>query len=375
MTRKHLMQGRFYGQEYIESDYDIQQRQIQQQHQQEQESFYRKMKKYTVTALVLSVILFAETIFIFFYSTPYNMDISTIGILFVIAIALTVAYSIIMLRIYKNAYHSLSFTNISVIIISEILSIFFQYILTLSNTSATFITFAAFLIAFLLYAYICCPLELKTKVVLTVASLVLLLVSNSSYYHPCNYQSKYLYLTTQGYSTDAVAEKIKGEYKIDYIAACCNGMPQEEFAKAMDFGEKLSDQGVIDSAQRLKEVCDMYSSYTVGTGGKVSLYNELLKLNKYDDKYFMKNALVFSCTQLISTDDYTIQDSFRISRWTTDIDLKSYYKNSFDGVAEEKKNVMCIVVSEIPQSDVQLINNTGGITSKNVNFKNYAKLA
>ena len=45
MIQKHYMQGRFYGQEYVETDYDIQQRQLQQQYEEEKEKYIKKMSK------------------------------------------------------------------------------------------------------------------------------------------------------------------------------------------------------------------------------------------------------------------------------------------------------------------------------------------
>lgn len=374
MIQKHYMQGRFYGQEYVETDYDIQQRQLQQQYEEEKEKHIKKMSKYTLVALVLSAVLFAETLFIGIYSTPYPMDVITISGLFIVALVLITAYSIFISRIYKNKTHYLSFNNMTVIIVAQIVFMFFQGLLTASNVPMTFFAFAGCLIGFIIYLFVASSFSGKVKGVIIIASVVSLLVASASYNHPCNYQPKYLYFSTQTYNCDAMIAQLKSAHNIDYKVYSCDNISQEELTKAKEFGSKLMDQGIIDSTEKLKEVCNLYNENVSENTNKLDLYREFQKLNNYDDNFFKENALVLSCTNLIATTDYTIEDSVRVSRWATNMDIKNYLKNSFNVVADKDKNVTCIIVNEIPKSDAEIIINAGGVSSKSLNTKVISKL-
>lgn len=378
MIKKNMWQGRYYGQEYVETEADIEQQRLEQEREEQLKIHQAKIKKFTLSALIISVVLLMETFFIFVYSTPYATSMETIAMMFIIAIIITVVYAIIMLRVYKNSNHSLTFQNLGVIIGWEIICIFFQALLTATNSPQTFFTFVGFIIAFLLYAFISCPIAGKTKVLLTVASLIMVSVTNSSYYHPCNYQTKYLYISTHSYSDDAISKKVLSDNSLKvstYEEAYRNRVSAVELENLLSFGKTLSNQGIIDSTEKLNAVCESYKNNSEGIITNVSLLDELKKLNTYDDEFFKENALILSGIELLSTQDYTIQSHLRVSRWTTDVDLKSYYKNALDGFArfdEEKKNAMCIVVSEITKSDAELINDTGGITSANIHNKKFA---
>lgn len=373
MIQKHYMQGRFYGQEYVETDYDIQQRQLQQQYEEEKAKYIKKMSKYTLVALVLSAVLFAETLFIGIYSTPYPMDIVTIAGLFIVALVLITGYSIFISRIYKNKTHDLSFNNMTVIIVAQIVFMFFQGLLTASNIPMTFFTFAGCVIGFIIYLFVASSLSGKVKGAIIIAGVVSLLVASASYNHPCNYQPKYLYLSTSSYDTDTMTKNVKSAHNVDYKAYSCDNISSEELDKAKKFGSKLMDQGIIDSTEKLKEVCDLYNSNISADISRFDLYREFQKLNNYDDNYFKENALFFTCTNLNANNDYTIEDSVRVSRWSTSMDIKNYLKNSYNVVADEDKNLTCIIVNEIPKSDAEVMINAGGISSKSLNTQTFSK--
>lgn len=317
----------------------------------EEQVRYRRFKVLTITAFVLLVVLFLQSMVLVAIRLLFVDEIFTRIIGLGIEVV-TLAVCIGLFFGYKYLYHSLSYMNMGVIIFAELILSACQLTLYSCTVPLLFYCLIAFSVIFILYSMIFLNCGVKYRLIISVIPVFILFITNFIYVHNFQFIPRYIYISSTGYSG-----KINDEFNFYYENAV--NAPVEDYEaidEVLELTNTMSNTLTgINSVDELKYLNNTFQ-HTFPAGDIINFNNT------YDEKFFEENCLYFSIMELDDKDDTIeckeIQHSFMYAR-----PVIEYTRNSLHSEDTDERAV-CLMVFEI-SLDVyeQEFDNIAGFTS------------
>lgn len=317
----------------------------------EEQVRYRRFKILTITAFVLLVVLFLQSMVLVAVRLLFVDEIFTR----IIGLAIEVVTLLVCIGLfvgYKYLYHSLSYMNIGVIIFAELMLVVCQLTLYSCTVPPLFYCLIAFSVIFIVYSMIFLNCGVKYRLIISIIPIFILLITNFIYVHSFEFTPRYIYISNTGYS-----DKANDESNFYYNDAVSGQLEyQEAIDEVLELTNTMSNTLMgIHSVDEL-EYLNKTFQYTFPAGDTINFNNN------YDEKFFEENCLYFSIMELKNKDDTIkcteIQHSFMYAR-----PVIEYTRNSSDNKNIDERAV-CLMVFEI-SLDVyeQEFDNISGFTA------------
>lgn len=317
----------------------------------EEQARYKKFKILTITAFVLLVVLFLQSMVLVAVRLLFVDEIITRMIGLGIEIV-TLAMCVGLFFGYKYLYHSLSYTNMGVIIFAELMLSICQLIMYSYTVPFLFYFLIVFSVIFILYSMIFLNCGVKYRLIISVIPVFILFITNFIYVDNFEFTPRYIYISNTGYS-----DKINSEANF-YYKNTVNAQLEdyEAIDEVLELTNTMSNTLTgVHSVDDLEYMNQIFSR-TLPAGDTINFNNT------YDEKFFEENCLYFSIMELENKDDTIeckeIQHSFMYAR-----PIIEYTRNGSDNENIDERAV-CLIVFEI-SLDVyeQEFNNIAGFTA------------
>lgn len=318
-----------------------------------QQARYRNFKILTVTAFVMLVVLLVECMVLVGVKLLFIDDIVTKAFCFGIEIV-TLSICIGLFFFYKYLYHSLSYTNLIIIITAEVIMAISQVIMCIFTVPVLFIILLVLGSLFILYCLITLNCGLKYKVIMSLITVFVLLVTNFVYVKNFEFTPKYFYISNTGYTN-----KVNDEYNFYYSGALNKIIDEDydEFDEIVLLTATMANTMVaVHSIEELKAVGENFHNSNLPFADMVN-HN-----NIYNDEFFKNNCLYFSVMELENKHDTItcneIQYSLKYSR-----PVINYHKSGLSNEDDSEKAI-CVMVFEVPlQVKQDIFADIGGFTT------------
>jgi len=320
-----------------------------------QQARYRNFKILTVTAFVMLVVLLVECMVLVGVKLLFIDDIVTKAFCLGIEIV-TLAICIGLFFFYKYLYHSLSYTNLIIIITAEVVMAASLVVMCIFIVPVLFIILLVMASMFILYCLITLNCGLKYRVIMLLITVFVLLVTNFVYVKSFEFTPKYFYISNTGYT-----EKVNDEYNFYYSGAVSKTIDEEDSYDAIDEIIELTDtmantKTAVHSLEELKLIGDNFQQSGLPFADMVN-HN-----NIYNDEFFKNNCLYFSVMELENKYDTItcneIQYSFKYSR-----PVINYHKSGLSNEDDSEKAI-CVMVFEVPLTvEEQVFSDIAGFTT------------
>lgn len=300
----------------------------------EEQARYKHFKILTITAFALLVVLFLQSMVLVAVRLLFVDELITRVIGLGIEIV-TLGMCVGLLFGYKYLYHTLSYTNMGVIIFEELLLVVCQQIVYSYSVPILFYCLIFLSALFVLYTMISLDCGVKYRLIISVIPAFILFITSFIYVDDFEFTPRYIYVSNTGYT-----EKANDESNFYYSNAV--NAPVEGY-EAIDEVLELTNT-MSNTLLGAHSVDDLEYMNRIFTGtfpaGDTINFN-----NTYDEEFFEENCLYFSIMELDDKDDTIeckeIQHSFMYAR-----PVIEYTRNSLHSEDTDERAV-CLMVFEV----------------------------
>lgn len=300
----------------------------------EEQARYKHFKILTITAFVLLVILFLQSMVLVAVRLLFVDELITRVIGLGIEIV-TLAMCVGLLFGYKYLYHTLSYTDMGVIIFEELLLVVCQQIVYSYSVPILFYSLIFLSSLFVLYTMIFLDCGVKYRLIISVIPAFILFITSFIYVDVFEFTPRYIYVSNIGYTenandesnfyySNAVNAPVEGYEAIDEVLELTNTM-----------SNTLSGAHSVDDLEYMNRIF----ARTFPAGDTINFNNT------YDEEFFEENCLYFSIMELDDKDDTIeckeIQHSFMYARPVIEYTRNSLYSEDTD------ERAVCLMVFEV----------------------------
>lgn len=319
---------------------------------------YRNFKILTITAMVLLFMLLAQSMILVAVRLLFQQELYVKMIALAMEVILVVA-GIAVFVAYQYIYHSLSYVNMGAIIITELMLLVGQLVVSNYTVPTLYYCLIALSAGFVLYALIFLKIGVKFRLAFSVVPVFVLLITNLIYLKSIEFTPRYIYLSTNGYS-NSVSDKDVFYYK-NALNTEYDGV--NSFEDVILITETMSNTvSGIHSVTETEIRADSLEYLNETYMPKLPMGDVVNFDGKYDDEFFKNYSLYFSVLELENPDDTVecveLQYSFAYARPV----LK--YKRSNTKIKAENQRAACIMVFELPvETEKAIIDELAGFTT------------
>ena len=300
----------------------------------EEQARYKKFKILTITAFVLLVVLFLQSMVLVAVRLLFVDEIFTRMIGLGIEVV-TLAMCVGLFFGYKYLYHSLSYMNMGIIIFAELMLAVCQLIVYSCSIPFLFYSLIFLSVVFILYSMIFLNCDVKYRLIISVIPVFILIITNFIYVDNFEFTPRYIYISNTGYS-----DKINNEANFYYESAVNAQLEDyEAIDEVLELTNTMSNTLTgVNSVDDLEYMNRIFSR-TLPAGDTINFNNT------YNEKFFEENCLYFSIIELDDKNDTIeckeIQHSFMYARPVTE-----YTRSGSDSESTDEMAV-CLMVFEV----------------------------